>query len=258
MANANMLLDLLIAGFLQGILEWLPVSSSGQVMVFLAKIFSMDLTVAYSFTLFLHLGTVLSAIVFFGKKIINELRTSLFLLKFWIYVTLVSVVVGYPIYYFYRKIIGQLSLDVVSLSIGFLLILTGFIAFKVERRTASKENVTLRDMVFLGLAQGVSVIPGISRSGITIALLLWLGFKPERAVELSFLASIPVIILAGIYASLETQINITGMVGLLSSFISGLISIGVMVSLAKKLPMHYFMLTIGALMVLIIGVSLVF
>jgi len=257
LANINTLLNLLIAGFLQGILEWLPVSSSGQLMVFLAKISSLNLAGAYSFAFFLHLGTVLSAIVFFSKKIINELKASFFLLKFWVCVTLVSIVVGYPIYYFYTKIIGQLSLDVVSLSIGFLLIITGIITFKVRKRNASRKNVTLMDMMVLGLAQGVSVIPGISRSGITIALLLWLGFKPERAVELSFLASIPVIIIAGAYASLESQIGITGIIGLMASFISGLISIGVMVSLAKKLPIHYFMLSIGALMVLITGVSLI-
>ena len=76
MANINTLLNLLIAGFLQGILEWLPVSSSGQLMVFLAKISSLNLAGAYSFAFFLHLGTVLSAIVFFSKKIINELGTG--------------------------------------------------------------------------------------------------------------------------------------------------------------------------------------
>jgi len=257
LANMNTLLNLLIAGFLQGCLEWLPVSSSGQVMVFLAKISSVNLAEAYSFALFLHLGTALSAIVFFRKKIIYGLKTSFFLLKFWVYVTLVSIAIGYPIYYLYTKIVGQLSLDAVSLSIGFLLILSGIIASKVREKFAVKENVTLIDMIVLGLAQGVSVIPGISRSGITIALLLWLGFKPERAVELSFLASIPVIILAGAYASIESQIDISGTVGLAASFILGLISIGAMVSLAKKLPIHYFMLSIGMLMVLITGISLI-
>ncbi len=251
----NTIYQPVIAGLIQGLLEWLPISSSGQVMIFLASVLGLNLSMAYSLSIFLHLGTTFSAIIYFKSKIVRELRGSKYLIKLWFYVTIASIAIGFPLYIAYFRFLESISLDIVSLSVGILLILTGIVAFKVRGKFSTKSKLEIKDFLLLGFIQGLSVIPGVSRSGITITLLLWLGLKPEKAVETSFLASIPVLLLASIYVASVSTLSPMGFIALITSFISGIISISFMISLAKRLPFHYFALAMGLIMVSMTGVA---
>ena len=256
------LLDLcqvVLAGFVQGVLEWLPVSSSGQVMVFLSGVFGLELVEAYGLAVYLHVGTLFSAILYYGGDIVGCVRScglgfSNLLVRLWVVTTMVSVVVGYPMYLVYRETLGGVSLDVVTGVVGLLLIVTGLMLKYAgsKRSYRTFEDLRVRDYIVLGIVQGASVIPGVSRSGVTIAVLLLLGLRGSDAVKTSFLASIPVIALASIYAGLSQGyiVSVVGLMGMLSAFGAGLIGLQVMVFLSRRLPLHYFALAMGLVMVL--------
>ena len=253
------LYQVILVGFIQGILEWLPVSSSGQVMVFLSSIFGLRLIEAYRLAIYLHMGTLFSAILYYKEDIINSIKSYGFsfdnsLLRLWVITTIVSIITGYPIYIAYQRILGNTSLDVVTSVIGLLLIITGLLLMyaKFKRNYRVFKDLRIGDYIVLGIAQGVSIIPGISRSGITIAILLLLGLHSSDAVKTSFLASIPIIALASIYAGLSQGyiVSVTGLMGMLSALGAGLIGLWIMVFISRKLPLHYFALTVGLIMVL--------
>ncbi len=248
-----------LAGFVQGILEWLPVSSSGQVMVFLSSILGLRLIEAYRLALYLHMGTLFSAILYYREDIIDSIKSygisfNNSLLRLWVITTIVSVVTGYPIYIVYQKILGNVSLDIATSIIGLSLIITGLLLMyaKSKKNYRTFKDLGVKDYIVLGIAQGISIIPGISRSGITIAILLLLGLHSSDAVKTSFLASIPIIALASIYIGLFQGyiVSIVGLIGMLSALGAGLIGLWVMVFMSKKLSLYYFALTIGLIMVL--------
>lgn len=248
-----------MAGLIQGVLEWFPVSSSGQVMVFLSSMLRLGLIEAYGLALYLHLGTLFSAILYYRKNIINSIKSHGLsfnnpLLRLWIITTIISVVIGYPIYVFYQKILGNVSLDIVTGVIGFLLITTGLLLMyaKPKKDYRMFKDLGIKDYIVLGIAQGISVIPGISRSGVTIAVLLFLGLHSSDAVKTSFLASIPTIALVSIYTGLSQGyiLSVVGLTGMLSALGAGLIGLWIMVFISRKLPLYYFALTIGLIMVL--------
>jgi len=253
------LYQVVLAGFIQGILEWLPVSSSGQVMVFLSSILGLRLIEAYGLAIYLHMGTLFSAILYYREDIINSIKSyglsfNNSLLRLWVVTTIVSVATGYPIFMVYQKILGNVSLDVVTSVIGLLLIITGLLLMyaKSKKNYRMFKDLRIGDYIVLGIAQGASIIPGISRSGVTIAILLLLGLHSSDAVKTSFLASIPIIALASIYAGLTQGYiaSVIGLTGMLSAFGAGLIGLWIMVFISRKLPLYYFALTIGLIMVL--------
>lgn len=253
------LYQVVLAGFIQGVLEWLPVSSSGQVMVFLSRVLGLRLVEAYGLAIYLHIGTLFSAILYYGRDIISWVKghglgLNNLLVRLWLVTTIASIAIGYPIYVVYQETLSNTSLDVVTSFIGLLLVITGLLMkyAKHERNYRTLKDLKTRDYIALGIAQGVSIIPGISRSGTTIAILLLLGLRSNDAVKTSFLASIPVIALASIYTGLSQGyiVSIAGLIGILSALGAGLIGLWIMVFLSKRLPLYYFALTIGLAMIL--------
>ncbi len=253
------IIDAFLAGILQGLLEWLPVSSSGQVTLFLAGLFGYGISEAYRISLFLHFGTLISAIVFFHRDIIEAIKGLLKLklnpiTRLWIYTTIFSLIVGFPIYLAYNRIASGLNLDIASTIIGGALVSLGFLMKSVSIRGSKKlDEMALTDYVILGIAQGVAVLPGVSRSGLTILALLLLGFTAWEAVRTSFLASIPVILIASLYTGLSEGfiLEYTSIVALVSAFIAGLIGIAIMTILSRKLPLHYFPIAAGIIVLAI-------
>ncbi len=253
------LLDAVVAGLIQGLLEWLPVSSSGQVTLFLAGLFGYSIGEAYRMSLFLHFGTLISALVFFYRDIYVALaRLFHFKLdpvtKLWIYGTIYSLIIGVPIYFIYNEIVGELNLDVISAIIGATLIGLGLFMKKVRAfGEKSLDKMSRRDYLILGIAQGIAVLPGVSRSGLTILVLLLSGFSSWEAVRTSFLASIPVIFLASLYTGFSEHFIFepTGLVALSTAFLSGLLGIAVMYLLSRKLPLYYFPIAAGIIVLAI-------
>ncbi len=219
----------------------------------------LTLAKAFNMALYLHVGTLLSVIVYYRRDIASHLGQELLSLKnpltrLWVITTIISLIIGYPVYKLYSLVLSGVSLDVVTGLVGLLLVLTGIILLVTGRGVKLRvfTEMSLRDYILLGIAQGVSVIPGVSRSGLTIAVLLLLGFKASESVRISFLASIPVIALATLYVGYSSGYVFSPLMllGLASAFASGLLGIWVMNTLARKIPLYYFAIIVGLVMAL--------
>ena len=179
-------MKLIFLGIVQGITEFLPISSSGH-LFFIQKILKIEGDYL-SFFVFLHLATLLAIVVFFSKKIKLFFKARLLLNI--LLVTLISGIMGLGIRFYLKEFFGSTFM----LTFCFLAnagILLSIRPFSGERDISS---VNSKDALFLGLLQGFSPLPGISRSGITIVGLLRRGFKRGEAFILSFLMAIPLII----------------------------------------------------------------
>jgi undecaprenyl-diphosphatase len=196
----------IILGFavLQGILEWLPVSSSGQTVTLLITSLNIDADVAFSLSLWLHLGTLIAVCVKYRKELwlfINpnvkdeEIKKwRLFLLLS----TIGTIIIGVPCYFLVDYLIESPDIgDYTMLVIGIALIITAAILFfskKVNVEGEMIEEISKKKMMGSGLLQGFSIIPGISRSGITIGGLLFMNIEKKDAIKGSFLMSIPAVL----------------------------------------------------------------
>lgn len=229
----------ILLGIVQGVTEFLPVSSSGHLVLFqkLLNIESMRLAIiAVS-----HLGTLFALLIFFFNDILLTLKNRR-LLRFILIVTVVTGIVGIIGKDFFESLFTSVKVVGTSLLLtGILLLLTK----KFSNCIRDKGSVGISDATLLGLAQSLSIIPGVSRSGATISLLLFRGFKRELAFKLSFLASIPAIIGAFILETKEIALGVSvEFVGLLFCFIfaflSGLLSLWVLRYILRKAKLHFF------------------
>ncbi len=235
------MLEALASGLLQGLLEWLPVSSSGQVSLILMGLLGVTPDYAYRFSLFLHLGTAFSALVWFRDRLLEALRGGE-VLGFLVYSYVASMVVGGPVY----LVASGLAVDRLTLIIGVLLVVTGLL-LETSRKGGGAGGVPRPlDAVLVGVAQGFAVLPGLSRSAVTIAVLALRGYRPEVAVEYSFIASIPVTLTAGLYEALGgVGGGLEGVVASAAAFAAGLVSIGFMVGLARRVRLGPFLVALG-------------
>lgn len=181
----------IILGMVQGITEFLPISSSGH-LVILQKFLGIN-EGQLTFNIFLHLGTLVPVIVIFKKDIIeifNFKKGKNHLLWLLFIGTIPAGFLGYLFKDFFEKLFSSPFIT------GFMLILTGFILFfseKIKDLYKNLEDFNSFNAVVVGLAQALAIIPGISRSGSTIASAIFQNLKKEEAARYSFLLSIPVI-----------------------------------------------------------------
>ena len=238
--------DLVLVGFLQGLLEWLPISSEGVITLVLN--FS-----GYSFqdgmdiSLFLHLGTLVATICFFHKEIISSINLkNKKLLSFIILSGLITSLIGLPFY----LILQGLSFNsrIGQILIGSALLITGFLQLK-RRNTGEREmnDVKNKDGALTGLVQGFSVFPGISRSGITTLILSLRGFNIQSALKLSFLSGIVPIFAAQLLTGIKGGFFFKEeyLIAALVSFIVGRITIGYLLKIAKNINFGTFCLVFG-------------
>ncbi|MDD5441786.1 MAG: undecaprenyl-diphosphate phosphatase [Candidatus Omnitrophica bacterium] len=242
-------------GFLQGILEWIPVSSQGIISLFLNSQ-GYSFVRALDVALFLHAGTMLSVIVYFRndfKKMLKPKSSDdLNLLYFMICATFFSLLIGGPAYLFLKS--SNLNISGINVFIGLMLFVTG--ALQIIRKNFNvkkKDNdANASDGSFVGVSQGFSVIPGISRSGITIFALLLKGFSPQQAIRLSFIISVPVVFIESFYQLIFQgfAFELTYLVAAAIAFIVGIATIGFFIKLVKKIDFSIFCFAIGFLSII--------
>lgn len=231
------MLEYVLLGLLQGITEFLPVSSSGH-LVILQSIFGTtgnELAVS----LVLHLGTSLSLCVFFFKDIV-KLLSNLKWLVLIIIVTVITGIIGISGKDFFEGVFSQPKF------VGVSLIFTGFILLLSRKFMAAKRsNLTVKDALILGLTQGIAIIPGISRAGMTMTTLLFRNIDRDTAFRFSFLASIPAILGAAVLEAKdigciykESPLNLVS--GFLVSFLVGIISLKLLQIILHKAKLYYF------------------
>lgn len=259
-----------ILGALQGIAEWLPISSEGVLV--LAQIFlfgqELPLNEMIRVALFLHLGSVLAVIIYFWQDILKLIKTffnyrkSSFdeksFINFLVIASFFTGVVGIIIYKFLEKIEGGVLASTgatLMIFIGFLLLVTAFLQHLAKKQTENKlrdiNNLQTKDSIITGIVQGMAVLPGLSRSGSTVATLLLLKIKDHDALKISFLMGLPIILGANVVLNFEMfGAGINEIVGLITSFIFSLLTIHLLLKVAQKISFVWFTLGFGLLTIL--------
>jgi undecaprenyl-diphosphatase len=192
-----------IIGLIQGISEWLPISSKTQIIVSSTYLLKLTFQQAYTFGLFMEIGTIVAAVVYFRKDLLDMIRVLLgsrnkLHTKLLIYVVVVTVITGIiavPLYLVADSITG-IALGIPMLIVGLVLIADAAL-IRSSRKKREKginsrklENLSLKDYVLIGIVQGISALPGVSRSGTTTSAMLLLDVEPDEAFRLSFVAGI--------------------------------------------------------------------
>jgi undecaprenyl-diphosphatase len=244
------IIEAVILGIIQGLTEFLPVSSSGHLE--LAKYFFGQEQLPQDsllITVVLHAATALSTIVIFRKDI-AEIFKGLFQFKWnkdtqYSLKIIVSMIPAALIGLFYNDAIEALYDGQVQL-VGFMLIITGLLLFLADRAKVSEKGVSFKSSLIIGISQAIAILPGISRSGATISTAVLLGIDREKAARFSFLMVIPLIlgkmakdIMDGALVQPDTPLfALTA--GFISAFIVGLFACTWMISLVKKSKLKYF------------------
>ncbi|MCC4211675.1 undecaprenyl-diphosphatase UppP [Leeuwenhoekiella parthenopeia] len=253
------IIDAIILGIIQGLTEFLPVSSSGHLE--LGKAILGDSTVpeeSLLFTVVLHFATALSTLVVFRKDIFDIVK-GLFQFKwneetqFAVKIVL-SMIPAVIIGLFFEEQLESLFGGNILL-VGMMLIITALLLWLADKAKDTQKPVSFQNAFTIGVAQAIAMLPGISRSGATISTSVLLGNDKARAARFSFLMVVPLIfgkiakdLLSG---DITTESgNFTALsVGFVAAFISGLIACTWMIKLVKKSKLSWF-----AIYCLIVGV----
>lgn len=244
------ILQAIILGIIQGLTEFLPVSSSGHLE--LAKVvLGSDAMPKESmlFTVVLHAATALSTIVIFRKDIADILKGLLsFKLndEFWFSVKIVvSMIPAAVIGVLFDEEIEQLFAGQILL-VGAMLGITGLLLFLADKAKDTGKNVSTTSAIIIGISQAIAILPGISRSGATISTAVLLGIDKQKAARFSFLMVVPLIlgkmakdILDGAFA-VEAGSMVSLGAGFVAAFLTGLVACTWMINLVKKSQLKYF------------------
>ncbi len=207
----------LILALLQAILEWLPVSSEGFIMLTAINIFGETADVAFSLAIYFHLGTALAVLAKYWKTYWDALTKDYDILRFLIISTISTGIIGIPLYLLLNEVFKEAGIGmVITLLIGITLIITATLLRLGKLNAADKLSMkerTMLDEFALGACQGFAILPGISRSGTTVSFLLLRGFKREDAFHMSFIISLPAVIGAILFDLLFGSGNASSVLG---------------------------------------------
>jgi undecaprenyl-diphosphatase len=225
------LVEILILAVVQGITEWLPISSFGHLAI-VEEYLGLELPLF--FNVMLHIGTVFVVLAVFWRDI-NKIVKALISLDFKAdegKLALFIAVGSAPtalIGFFFHDIFESFSHNL--LAVGVALLITGFVLFISKRRKTDRE-LSYLDSLLIGTAQGIAITPGISRSGVTIATGFLRRVKKEIAFKYSFLLSVPAVIGA---IAMESRDLIVGNVDVIALFLGAIISMAVGYTSLKSL-----------------------
>ena len=236
------MLEIIVLGIVQGITEFLPVSSSGH-LVIAQSIFEHEPSNIVAVNIFLHAGTLAAILVYFWPRIVRLLSEDRRVIGLLAVGTIPAVAFGLPL----KKYGSGLLND--PLLTGFLLIATGLLLIWSGRRQQQEldyHRLTYAQALIIGAFQAIAVLPGLSRSGWTIGGGLLLGMKRDAAATFSFLLAIPVIAGATILEiadygkSAQTTSVMLLAVGVAVSFFVGLASLWLLVHTVRRGKLHWF------------------
>ena len=254
-------LQAIITGAIQGLSEFLPISSSAHI-VFSNELYELILGIKEAglqeeifFDIIVHLGTLFAVLIYFFKDL-KEIFTGFFsaiksknynnenfkIVNFIVLSTIITGFIGLLIKEPAEKLISNPQ------SICILLFITGLILLTSEKFYKGNKEITLKNSILIAIAQGLAVLPGFSRSGLTISMALLCGIERVKAGRFSFLMSIPIIILASmIYPLIELDFSEIStfnhkaiILGFLTSFIVGYLCIKYFMKLLGRLNLRIF------------------
>lgn len=249
----------MILGLIQGLTEFLPVSSSGHLVLF-QNIFGME-EATQAFSILLHTATLIAVFIYYWKDIWALMRhpfqrtTALLIAG-----TIPTVIIALLFNDTFDSIFGG------GKFIGFNFIFTGLILLYADSRKGGRKkirNMSIFDALVVGLMQGIAILPAVSRSGMTISTCLSRGMDRENAARFSFLLSIPAILgamvltikdmLSGDVALVETFGVVPMIAGFVTAAVSGYLAIRFMVEVIKKGKLKWFsvyVFILGAVLIL--------
>lgn len=243
------ILEAIILGIIQGLTEFLPVSSSGHLEIAKAIFGNEQEDGGILMTVTLHAATALSTVVVFRKDIVEILtgllsfkmnEEMLFSLKI-----IVSMIPAAFIGLFFEDQIDALF-NANILLVGVMLLITGLLLFLADKAKHTEKKVGFKEAVIIGISQAIAILPGISRSGATISTSVLLGIDRERAARFSFLMVVPLILgkiakdlLDGEFLKDSVELMPLG-VGFIAAFITGLVACTWMITLVKKSKLSWF------------------
>lgn len=231
----------LILAFVQGLTEFIPVSSSGH-LVIIQNLLGFDSPPVF-FDVVLHAGTLLAVIIFFRQDIIqlitNWQKNSQFIIGL-IIASIPAGIVGVLLSNYLESIFSSTKLVGVTLLItGSILLLTRWI-----KTIKTVDTPYIHQSILIGLFQAIAVLPGISRSGSTISAGLFTGLKPQAAFRYSFLLAIPAILGAVFVQIQNTPLNSINwgitVFGFMIAFIVGFLSLKILGRMIQKGKLYYF------------------
>lgn len=253
------LIQSIVLGLIQGITEFLPVSSSGH-LVICKRLFSVNYDIGLD--IFLHIATAAALVVYFRKKIIeilgelkNSDRTGFPYIKAIIIGSVPTAVIGLGFKDFFEEKFSQPYIALL------MLLVTGLILWVASKYSGSGKppktvyTAGISAFIIIGTVQGIAIMPGISRSGITIAAALLLGFKKDSAFEYSMLLSVPAILGAAILQITKINLNAASVLAAIAAFSAGLIALDMLAKAVIHKKLHifsYYVWTVG-----IIGIILI-
>ncbi|MEJ2112208.1 MAG: undecaprenyl-diphosphatase UppP [Flavobacteriaceae bacterium] len=244
------IIDAIILGIVQGLTEFLPVSSSGHLEIGKAILGDQSIPEeSLLFTVVLHFATALSTIVVFRKDIL-EIIKGLFSFKWnddtkFIAKIIVSMIPAVLIGLFFEEQLEQLFGGNILL-VGSMLIVTAILLFLADKAKDTNKKVSFNNAFVIGISQAIAMIPGISRSGATISTSVLLGNDKTKAARFSFLMVVPLIfgkiakdVLSG-ELTYESHNFTTLSIGFIAAFVAGLFACTWMITLVKKSKLSYF------------------
>jgi len=266
-------IEYIIIAIIQGLVEWLPISSSGQVLIASVTIFGIPPEQAFSLSIWVHLGTTIAVIVKMRKDFIHIIK-SIIPKKFeiedihikkrnWlIYATVGTAITAIPLYLLFKFIIIEgfdaTQGDLITLVISGFLIITGIVLLIFKKKFGNKTIDTIsnreliKDSSISGLIQGIAILPGISRSGFTISTLIFEKYTQEQSLKLSFLMSVPVALASIGMDIIFGEGSVFGTIDIFTilimtavSFIVGYFSMELLLKIARKINFSYFCILYG-------------
>ena len=250
--------EALLLGTLQGVAEWLPVSSEGLVTAVYTLVVDRSLSEAVGMSLWLHLGTALSALAAFRSEVASVARDVLRtprsmapVSKFFVVATVVSAPIGLLLLVGlegFSERAGGLAMSAVGV---LMLVTAALLHVGRSSRRRGRGDVSWLDAALTGIAQGIAALPGLSRSGLTLAALLGRGIDRKDAITLSFLMSIPVSIGAGLYAGVRSGAHTSPEAGvaLIAASVVGYVSIRALLNLAQRVNFGLFVAIAGVVII---------
>ena len=254
------LIEAVILAVIQGLTEWLPVSSSGHLVI--AQNF-LGLNPPLIFDVMLHFGTLFVVLVMFRNDILDILKALVkgnFKSeegKLTLHIIIGSMpiaIIGVTFYGFIKSLFSNL------LAAGLALLITGFVLFISEKRLGTKK-MSILDSLLVGLAQGIAIIPGISRSGLTISTGLLRKIDKTTAFRYSFLLSIPAILGATIIEVKDLTLGAIDLlpiiVGVVVSMMVGYASLKLLQKIIMTERFHLFAYYCWAVGITIVGFTII-
>ena len=247
--------EILILSAIQGISEFLPVSSAAH-LVLVSKYYAFA-NQNLLIDICLHLGSLIAIVVYFRNDLFNFVKNKSFLIKI-IVGTIPIIPVGYILYQ--TKLIEQLrNLEV----IGWMSLIFGILLYLSDKSDVTKKidnNFNNKSALFIGLFQVLALIPGVSRSGITITSGRILGFDRLDSAKISFFLSIPtlsaasVIGIYNVYIEGSAELNFLAIIAIIFSFVFSYITIALFFSFIRKFSLSAFVIYRIALSLIILGI----